>query len=406
METSAEHDLSRSIGPNERQVAPAQVLVTSKPRLDFIDNLRWVMIVLVVSMHAAVTYSHIGSWYFMEPPEPDLLTKVFFATYQAFLQAFFMGLLFLVAGYFVPGALERKGFRKFALDRGVRLLIPAFLFMLFIQPVAVYWLLGTFADHSRPSLSKAYWPYLSSGRVLSGSGPMWFTLALFLFSIVYGLFRSCRPKAVRPDLGTDLPTHGQVIGLIIVMSVCTFLVRTVQPIGTNILNMQLCFFSQYILLFLVGVHAWRRDWLLRVPSQFGMRWFKLALIGGTLAWFAFALAVVKTKSEAQVSGGFTWQSAGLSIWESFFCVGVCLGLLVLFREKFNRRGRITRWLSDNCFAVYFFHTPVLIAVTLAVGGFGAPKPVKFLCASILGVTLTYLASSLVLRRIPILKRVL
>jgi len=32
--------------------------------------------------------------------------------------------------------------------------------------------------------------------------------------------------------------------------------------------------------------------------------------------------------------------------------------------------------------------------------------VKFLCASILGVTITYLASSLLFRRIPILKRVL
>ena len=37
-----------------------------KARLLYIDNLRWVMIMLVVSMHAAVTYSHLGSWYYME----------------------------------------------------------------------------------------------------------------------------------------------------------------------------------------------------------------------------------------------------------------------------------------------------------------------------------------------------
>ena len=82
-------------------------------RLDFIDNLRWVMIVLVVSMHAAVTYSHLGSWYFMEDPKPGLALTAVFATYQTFLQAFFMGLLFLIAGYFVPGAFDRKGFGKF-----------------------------------------------------------------------------------------------------------------------------------------------------------------------------------------------------------------------------------------------------------------------------------------------------
>ena len=61
------------------------------------DNLRWLMIVLVLSMHAAVTYSHLGSWYFMEDPKPGLLLTVLFATYQTFLQAFFMGLLFFSA---------------------------------------------------------------------------------------------------------------------------------------------------------------------------------------------------------------------------------------------------------------------------------------------------------------------
>src|SRR5438876_1909371 len=85
----------------------------AKTRLDFVDNLRWLMIVLVVSMHAAVTYSHIGSWYFMEGEKPGIAATAFFATYQAFLQAFFMGLLFLIAGYFVPGAFDEKGIRRF-----------------------------------------------------------------------------------------------------------------------------------------------------------------------------------------------------------------------------------------------------------------------------------------------------
>jgi hypothetical protein len=55
-------------------------------RLDYVDNLRWVMIVLVVSMHAAVIYSHVGSWYFMEDPKPRLAMTALFATYQTFLR--------------------------------------------------------------------------------------------------------------------------------------------------------------------------------------------------------------------------------------------------------------------------------------------------------------------------------
>src|SRR3974390_3721345 len=107
---------------------PAQ----GKPRLQFIDNLRWVMIVFVVSMHAAVTYSHLGSWYFMEDPKPGLGLIIVFATYQTFLQAFFMGLLFFIAGYFVPAAFDRKGLGKFVRDRAVRLGVPSLFFLLLV----------------------------------------------------------------------------------------------------------------------------------------------------------------------------------------------------------------------------------------------------------------------------------
>ena len=87
-------------------------------------------------------------------------------------------------------------------------------------------------------------------------------------------------------------------------------------------------------------------------------------------------------------------------------MGICLGLIVVFRDKFNRQGKFARWLSDNAFAVYVFHPPLLIAVTLALRSFDAPKLIKFFCATVLGVSITYLVSSLVLRRVPGLKRIL
>ena len=379
--------------------------VAAGTRLDFIDNLRWFMIVLVVSMHAAVTYSHLGSWYFMEDPKPGLALTAVFATYQTFLQAFFMGLLFLIAGYFVPGAFDRKGFGKFLHDRAVRLGVPSLLFMLLIQPFTVYGLLRT-PNHIQAPLFMAYGRYLSSGRFLSGSGPMWFTVALLFFSLVYAIARAVAGGEVKNEPDAPLPVPGQLLGLGLVIGLCTFLVRTVQPMGTSVLNMQLCYFSQYILLFAVGIYAWRRNWLLRIPYAFALRWFRMTLALGSLAWLGLIFAILKTHTESKLSGGFTWQSAALSFWESLFCVGTCLGLLVLFREKWNRQGAFARWLSDNCFAVYLFHTPFLIAITLGLRGWDAAKPIKFVAATVLGVTATYLVSSFVFRRIPVLKRVL
>src|SRR5579862_5708643 len=131
---------------------PGPQTLSPKARVEFIDNLRWVMIVLVVAMHAAVTYSHLGSWYFMEDPKPGTIVLVVFATFQIFLQAFFMGLLFLIAGYFVPGAFDRKTPGNFLRDRAMRLGLPSLFYMLLLHPLAVYGLLRHFDDPSGPAL--------------------------------------------------------------------------------------------------------------------------------------------------------------------------------------------------------------------------------------------------------------
>ena len=74
------------------------------------------MIVLVLSMHAADTYSPFGNWYYVDREPAGLATKIVFGVYQSFLQAFFMALLFLVAGYFSAAAYDRKGFAPFVRD--------------------------------------------------------------------------------------------------------------------------------------------------------------------------------------------------------------------------------------------------------------------------------------------------
>ena len=64
---------------------------TPKPRerLLYIDNLRLLVIVLVVSIHLAVTVSGFGSWYYLYGTHLDTLSTVWFAFYQSFTQGYF-----------------------------------------------------------------------------------------------------------------------------------------------------------------------------------------------------------------------------------------------------------------------------------------------------------------------------
>jgi surface polysaccharide O-acyltransferase-like enzyme len=381
--------------------------MTNPSRLFFIDNIRWLMIVFVIMIHAAVTYSSLGSWYYTEPEKLDMVSLAFFGIFQSFTQAYSMGLLFLIAGYFVPGSFDRKGFGKFLRDRGVRLGIPTLIYMLFINTTINYYILAFRWSTQASAGGEAFSGYILSLDFLSGSGPMWFAFALLIFSAVYAVVRLFLRDPKKPQQDGNLPGHLAAVELGLLISVSAFFIRLAQPIGTSLMNMQLCYFSQYIILFVIGIIAYRKNWLVRIPYSFGMIWFKAALIGGSIFWLAIQiLGGGLSGNFSRYAGGLYWQSAAYALWESFFCVGICLGLIVLFRERFNTQGKFTKFISDNYFSVYVFHPPILILVTLALREFAWYPLIKFTIGVAISVPLCFLFSHLVLRRIPLLKRVL
>jgi fucose 4-O-acetylase-like acetyltransferase len=155
----------------------------------------------------------------------------FFVTYQVWLQAFFMGFLFFIAGYFVPPAFDRKGPVRFLRDRAVRLGIPSLLYLFGIGPTIIYYLLG--AHNSGDSFS-AFWARYAVGRSIreGGTGPLWFCVALLIFCAFYAGLRVAARKSASDEAW--LPENRHVVLFILAIATATFLVRLVQPIGTAI----------------------------------------------------------------------------------------------------------------------------------------------------------------------------
>lgn len=378
--------------------------MTKPGRIYFIDNIRWFIISLVVMMHSAVTYSNMGRWYYYEPVKLDLASTMFFGIILTFTQAYSMGLLFLIAGYFVTGSLDRKGLGRFLRDRAIRLGIPTLIYMLFIYPAIDYFLLASQWTTPRPSISKYFLEYIQSLNFLGESGPMWFALALLIFSAIYAAYEQNSPGTERPNPKEELPGHIAVTGTVLLISAGAFAIRLLQPIGTDLMNMQLGFFSSYIILFIAGITACRNNWLLRIPYSLGMIWFKAALIGGTIFWLAIMIlgGILDSGDFSKYAGGLHWQSAAYALWESFFCVGTCLGLIVSFRERLNWQGKWARFLSDNSFSVYLFHPPLLILVSLALRDLAWHPIAKFIVSSAIAIPLCFLASHFIFRRVPLL----
>ena len=109
---------------------------------------------------------------------------------------------------------------------------------------------------------------------------------------------------------------------------------------------------------------------------------------------------------SQYSGGLNLVSAGKSLWEALVCVGMSFALVSLYRRYFDRQGQSAKFLSDNAFAVYLFHPPVIIALAILLQSLVAPALIKAVLLTACAAILTFALSALVVRRLPVLNRIL
>jgi len=382
-----------------------------KNRLMYIDNIRLLVIILVVVQHISVTYSGFGDWYYIEPGKIGIVQTALFGIWQATVQGFSMGLLFLIAGYFLPGAYDKKGFGRFINDRLIRLGAPTIIYMLVIHPLLALGILGYrfdaggFIAHGDGSLLIAHKEYLVGFHFIGGSGPLWFALTLLIFTIIYALIRKFTATKAATATGNTFPTFLQISALILLISVCAFLVRIVQPIGTNILNIQLSNFSSYVILFIIGIKCKQNNWFEKLDYATVKPWLIRGIAFGIIM---FAVIMISGGALAgdltPFNGGVTWQSAAYSVWESYVAVAMSIALIAVFKAKYNIQSKLIKTMSTNAFSVYVFHAPVIVALSLLFASIHLVPIAKFVIIVLAGVPLCFLITNLTIQKIPFLRK--
>ncbi len=253
-------------------------------RFAYLDNIRSFVIFLVVVMHSNVTYSGFGGWYYTEadPKNLDIFSTLFFALYGSFTQAWFMGLLFFLAAFFAARSIAKRGPARFVKERLFRLGVPLLIYMFVIDPCISYFIMNDGNVRGSAGAGRLFVGYLVSFRWVGATGPLWFVEALLIFSLLYAAWRAMRPAK---NVAAAPPRTLTVILIILATGLAAFSIRLVQPIGTSVANLQLCYFASYIALFLLGLHAGERKWLEDYPEKTGMRWFTVVLSAGLPVWF-------------------------------------------------------------------------------------------------------------------------
>ena len=353
-----------------------------RKRIHWMDNLRTVIIFLVVLYHVGGVYESAGLWKsFWIVSDTDTLSWV--GIMGIIIDIFIMPTMFFISGYLTPPALEKKSTWAFLKGKFRRLMVPWVIAVLTLIPLYKVVFL-----YSRNLPQEAWTTYFhfSQGNI-SSQNWLWFLPLLFVFNILYLLLQ-------KANIGLpNISGKGAVIA--------TFLVSFVYSVGIG---------------WVVDFRSWTHSALLDFENERVLMYFMVFLLG---AFFfqqnAFA-EKPKSKLVYNVVNGVAWIPvtghifvrlyplffpAGFAVtplyrllwWISFDLSLLCLMVVMIesFWRYLDKTGRVWAELNRNSYGVYIIHVALIGVFGTLLLNTNLPALAKYplLIAS------TYLGSNLI-----------
>ena len=316
-------------------------------RKHWIDNLRWVTVLLVLFYHVIYFYNNKGVFGgiggFGDYPEyPQYQDVVMYILYP-----FFMPLLFILAGIGSRYALQKQSAKEWFKARTRKLLVPGT-----IGLFVFHWMVGYFNTvvaarqgvfDGMPAIAK----YLM--MAVSGTGPLWFIQVLWLLCLVLLLVRAVDSKDKLYNL------CGKANYVVIILLGVLFwvgeqtLIKNPRPESLDgLLNLYKPFF--YLVPFLLGYFVFAHD---EVQDKLEKAWIPLmacAVVSGTVL-------IITTFGQDNTSPQYL--GSPLNCLYSWL---MCLAMMAWFKARFNHTGAFAGYMTRNSFGIYVVHYLVIAAL--------------------------------------------
>lgn len=364
-------------------------------RIYYFDNLKIALTCLVVAHHASQGYFSVDTgWPIQQANLPEINDRLI-GWFLSVNNAFFMALFFMISAYFIPSSLERKTTSEFLRDRLRRLGIPIIVITCVVFPFTGFLLNGQGMSF-REFAFKHYFK-LPDGEI--NLGQTWFLLVLLGFTCLYLLYiRFLKGKLPigKVIIASQQEEAHYSVGLknvhillfAIGLTVITFVVRIYfKPGYWTILHiLEPARILTYFAMFIFGILAYRKKWFEKLSVSTGILWGVISVV---IILLAPPIILYRVGGLAIWAAGFTLNSFIVSVWETFLCVGLCISLPILFRQKFNATGKVLKMASKNSFGVYLIHPFVLIPMEAAILNLPIYPFVKFILVSIIAIIVCY-----------------
>ena len=321
---------------------------TKEGRKNYIDNIRWMTVVLVMIYHVIYIFNSQGVLSNFGVQGIAQVDGFLYIVYP-----WFMVLLFIVAGISAKYALVKRTGKEFAKDRAKRLLIPSIGVMFFAG-----WISGFVTNYYSDMFMGAgnqipgFVKYLI--YCVCGTGPMWFARELFLASMVLLLIRAIDKKDRLGSFCSRIKWWGFILLFFSLWGSSMILNTPMIEVYRN---------GIYINAFLMGYYIFSQDKVIEGLSRvkkFLLPLFLLAAAG----YYAYIRIVIEPQATDNILTSVNYCS--MSVLKNFYTNAYAwIAVLAIFsaaKDLLSFENRFTRYMSKANFGYYAFHYPCLSAV--------------------------------------------
>jgi len=362
-----------------------------KTRIKFLDNLRTIMILLVVVLHAGIVYEPIleNTWIVSDPVKNSSIGLI-----RMYLDIFVMFIIFFISGYFVPISLKSKTNWSFIKAKFNRIMIPWIVSVLTIIPLYKVIFL-----YSRGLPQEEWYSYFHifqrTGTDLSffANNPtqswLWFLPVIFVFQVIYLMMN----KAGLFKINISLKTA--VILTLVTGIAYSLIISAINLRGwyhSPLFHFQRERLLIYFMVFLLGSLCFKlRVFESDVKNKKQYIWSNVVLSVSMTVFTVVAMNLFFNMIDPARNYFFVslWVDRAIYYTSLLLTMMSFLYIFVyVFRFNLNKSNRIMNELNKNSYAVYIIHLIVIGGVALLLLNINIPAFVKLLVVIILSYSIS------------------
>ncbi|MCQ2514793.1 MAG: acyltransferase [Ruminococcus sp.] len=304
-------------------------------RINYLDNIRWITVCLVVVYHIIYMFNNSGVI-----SNIDLKGIPVCDSLLIFVYPWFMCLLFVVSGISIKYSLEKRTKKEFIQDRTKRILLPS-IFGIFVYGWVSGLITSQYTDmfggngDAIPLFIK-YFIYC-----LMGIGPLWFCHVLFLGSLLIVLINNIDKKNKIEQLckKINLPI---LFALLIPVWASSLILNT--PVIT------VYRFGIYLFMMLLGYYVFSNQELIKKIEKIAIPLGLISIIVGIIYVIAY------------YGQNYTDYAILNNIFSNTYLWISIISIMGLGSRFLNNKNKFTEYMTKNNFNIYVLHYLVVLVL--------------------------------------------